>query len=225
MERDCLDHLHAGHMADGEYTIFPNGRDPLTVHCDQSTNGGGFVVFQRRLNGASGDFNKNWNDYKVGFSHSLQESWLGNENLHTITKQPQQLLIEMVDFADEAAHASYGRFQVESEADKFLLQVEDYSGTAGDSLIDHQNRQFFSTSDQDNDEVVPSCAADYAGGWWYGSCPESNLNGPMGVGGSQLDKPGRGVVWESFKGLGVSLKQTEMKMRPRKGECGADYLP
>ncbi|KAI8509125.1 Fibrinogen C domain-containing protein 1 [Branchiostoma belcheri] len=35
----------------------------------------------------------------------------------------------------------------------------------------------FSTKDRDNDESSSDCATEYRGGWWYGDCHTSNLNG------------------------------------------------
>jgi len=36
----------------------------------------------------------------------------------------------------------------------------------------------FSTPDEDNDDSPRSCAVTYeGGGWWYGQCHHSNLNG------------------------------------------------
>ena len=40
-------------------------------------------MFQRRHVG-SVDFNKNWEDYKLGFSHLKGEFWYGNQNIHRI---------------------------------------------------------------------------------------------------------------------------------------------
>ena len=48
------------------YTIKPDNLHAFDVFCDQTTEGGGWTVFQRRLNG-SVDFYRYWNDYKCGF--------------------------------------------------------------------------------------------------------------------------------------------------------------
>ena len=55
-----------GKPTDGVYTIKPDNLPAFDVLCDQTTAGGGWSVFQKRLNG-SVDFYRDWNDYKHGF--------------------------------------------------------------------------------------------------------------------------------------------------------------
>lgn len=68
----------------------------------------------------------------------------------------------------------------------------------------------FTTRDRDNDASdVGNCAEYFRGGWWYNSCHRANPNG-LYQGGSHA----QGVTWISFRGLGYSLKRTEIKLRP-----------
>jgi len=78
----------------------------------------------------------------------------------------------------------------------------------GDSLTYHRGRKF-STRDQDNDAVSDSCAVMYKGGWWYGSCHLSNLNGQYNNTAKR-----KGVNWFDWLGFYYSLRFTEMKIRP-----------
>ena len=72
--------------------------------------------------------------------------------------------------------------------------------------------QRFSTKDRDNDFIFGSCAQMYRGGWWYGKCHKSNMNG---VYGSQPSKSG--IVAYSWKGFhDQNLVQTSMMIRPYK---------
>jgi hypothetical protein len=45
------------------------------------------------------DFNREWEDYKYGFGDPERELWLGNENLHLLTRnEDYELRIELSDF-------------------------------------------------------------------------------------------------------------------------------
>ena len=93
---------------------------------------------------------------------------------------------------------------------KYRLEVGSYSGTAGDSLAYHNNMAF-SSKDRDNDRWGRNCAVSLTGAWWYNSCHSSNLNGKY-VG--NVKGNANGVNWLEFKQDFLSLKFTEMKLRP-----------
>ena len=102
--------------------------------CDTTTDGGGWTVFQRRLNGSL-DFYRGWESYKNGFGDLNGEFWLGNDNLHRLTAADDVILrVDLEDFDGNTAYAEYTTFKVANEADKYLILVEGYRGTAGDSM-------------------------------------------------------------------------------------------
>ena len=74
----------------GVYTIDPDGSGASDVFCDQTTAGGGWTVFQKRLDG-SVDFCRGWSDYKNGFGNLNGEFWLGLDKIHRLTKTKNRL--------------------------------------------------------------------------------------------------------------------------------------
>ena len=58
--------------------------------------------------------------------------------------------------------------RVEAEDQGYRLHIGEYSGTAGDSMADH-NGMKFSTRDRDNDchSSGSHCAQIYKGAWWF----------------------------------------------------------
>ncbi|KAK3105578.1 hypothetical protein FSP39_000911, partial [Pinctada imbricata] len=163
-------------------------------------------VIQRRTDGSE-DFFRNWTDYKYGFGNKSNEFWLGNHRIFEIVSQGYyELRIDMDDFSGESRFAEYRRFSVSDESKGFQLLVEDYTGTAGDSLTVHSGHQFY-TKDHDTN----ACAATFKGGWWYKNCHYSNLNGLYLHGGHSTYADG--VEWRTWHGYNYSLKTTEMKIR------------
>ena len=114
------------------YTIKPdNLTSAFDVFCDQTTAGGGWTVFQKRMDG-SVDFFLNWSDYKVGFGDPSGEVWLGNEKIHHLTRNYNNtvLRVDLEDFEGNTTYAEYDMFGVLSENDKYKLIVGNYSGMA-----------------------------------------------------------------------------------------------
>ena len=166
-------------------------------------------MFQRRQDG-SVDFYRRWNDYKSGFGQLTAEFWLGNDKIHRLTaSRPSSLRVEMEDWNGVRVYAKYGRFSIGDERAKYRLQVSSYSGTAGDSLAYHNNMAF-STKDRDNDIYSGNCVVESSGAWWYNSCHYSNLNGKY-LGNKYHNQ---GAMWYHFRQNYLSLKFTEMKLRP-----------
>nr|KAI8727915.1 hypothetical protein BgiMline_033198 [Biomphalaria glabrata] len=61
----------------------------LQVMCDTKTDGGGWIIFQRRINGKV-DFYRGWKEYRVGFGdYNIGEFYLGNENIFQLTSRRQ----------------------------------------------------------------------------------------------------------------------------------------
>ncbi|XP_067305966.1 tenascin-R [Pseudorasbora parva] len=206
---ECSEVQINGMKESGEAEIYPEGKDgePVWVYCDMETDGGGWTVFQRRIDGST-DFFRSWRDYSKGFGLLSGEFWLGNDILYTLTSlSPMSLRIDLRS-GNDTAFAHYANFSVNSETNHYAIELSGYSGTAGDSMKYHNGRPF-STKDKDPDTLSIHCAKAYMGGWWYKNCYKANLNG---IYASYSDN--KGVVWIDWKGKDASLPFTEMKLRP-----------
>ena len=116
------------------YIINPDGGIPIQVLCDMTTDGGGWAVFQRRLEG-SVNFFRGWDSYKSGFGNLNGEFWLGNDNLHRLTTADEVVLrVDLEDFEGDIRYAEYTTFNVSDQSEKYRLSVGGYSGTSGDSM-------------------------------------------------------------------------------------------
>jgi cysteine-rich repeat protein len=186
--------------------------DPYEVYCDQTTDGGGWLVFQRRT--SSSDFYRTWSEYAAGFGSLSGNFWLGNERIHAFTSRfPSALRVDMT-YNGQSSYAAYSSFSVASAANKYNMLVNGFSGTAGDSLSGHTGYSF-STWDNDNDASSVNCAATYAGAWWYSGCHTSNLNGLWGSTGYAT-----GLTWLTLTGYYASVSSSAMKVRETINICG-----
>ncbi|KAM4696029.1 ficolin-2-like [Rhinophrynus dorsalis] len=210
--RNCKELLDQGVVLSDWYTIYPDGAQPLKVLCDMHTDGGGWIVFQRRWDG-SVDFFRDWKSYKTGFGSRLNEFWLGNDNLHMLTSSGTwELRIDLQDFENTKHFAKYTPFRVLDESEKYKLLFGSFKeGNAGDSMAEHNNMKF-STKDQDNDSYGTNCAEKFKGAWWYGECHSANLNGLYLSGQNSISATG--INWRTGKGYNYSYKYSEMKIRP-----------
>ena len=129
--RNCADIFKSGENRDGVYIIKPDNQSAFNVFCDQTTAGGGWTVFQKRIDG-SVDFNLNWSNYKHGFGNLSGEFWLGLDRIHRLTLDNNSMLrVDMEDFEGGSAYAEYSSFGVRSEHDKYRLILGCYN-TSGD---------------------------------------------------------------------------------------------
>ncbi|XP_048733888.1 angiopoietin-related protein 7-like [Ostrea edulis] len=199
---------------DGVYDIVPDNITSVRVYCDMTTDRGGWTVIQRRFDGKT-DFHRKWNDYKKGFGNPDREYWLGNDKIHALTnKRNQELHIDMEKFTGSMVYARYSHFSVGSESSEYRLSISDYSGNAGDMMIQAYtlNGMSFTTKDRDNDgNRGYNCAVKYhTGGWWYNSCAHSDLNGVYQPSNNRNE---RGLFW----GINdENMKTTKMMVRSKR---------
>ena len=120
VKRNCAEiYKSAGKPTDGVNTIKSDELPAFDVFCDQTTDGGGWTVFQKRLNG-SVDFYRYWNDYKC-----VNFGW----DWTRFTAWPHDMLrVDLEDVEGNTAYAEYNLFSVISENDKYKLILGSYSG-------------------------------------------------------------------------------------------------
>eukprot|EP00105_Crassostrea_gigas_P010292 XP_011425520.1 PREDICTED: ryncolin-1 isoform X1 [Crassostrea gigas] len=210
---DCSDILRSDPSRkkhDGVYTIYPDHVNKKEVFCDMTTEGGGWTVIQKRIDGST-DFYRTWKEYKEGFGNPSRDYWIGNDVIHQLTKtSPQRIRIVLQRYSGEKGRAEYSKFAVGDENSKYKLTVSGYRGTIGNSLGSHHGWKF-TTKDQDNDNYKDNCAKLYYGGWWYGACYVTNLNGLYAK--SAL-KDTKYNSWANWKNEHEALKKTLMMIRP-----------
>ncbi|XP_078137883.1 fibrinogen beta chain [Centroberyx gerrardi] len=247
--KECEDIFRRGGKDSQMYMVQPDSfYPPYKVFCDQTTKNGGWLLIQSRLDG-SVDFGRRWDDYRRGFGNiafdvgkghceTPGEYWLGNDRISQLSKMgPTEVLIEMGDWTGTKVHAQYTQFTVQSETSNYILAVDGYSGTAGNTFLEGSTELFgenrtmtihngmmFSSYDRDNDNWTPGdpakqCSKEDGGGWWYNRCHSANPNGRYYMGGAytrQMAKHGTddGMVWMNWKGSWYSLKTISMKIRP-----------
>ncbi|XP_050091551.1 ficolin-2-like [Anopheles aquasalis] len=201
----------------GIYRIDPNYpfQEPMAVYCEQSYEGGGWTVIQRRMDG-SVNFMRDWQEYKRGFGTLRGEFWLGLDQIHRLTNVARhELVVLLEDFDGGRATARYDHFRIGAESVNYgLLELgRCVSCSAGDSLDIHLNESF-STYDRDNSKALFNCAAKFGGAWWFYRCHKSNLNGEYLRGKLPESQDSKGVMWNSFRGSLYSLKSSKMMIRP-----------
>ena len=184
----------------------------VNVRCDMATDGGGWIVFQRRVD-ASLDFYRGWEEYKHGFGDLNGNFWLGLETVHMLTSAGKiaKLRVDVKHFNPSYGlkYAEYSGFKILSETEGYRLNLNGYSGNAGNSLSYHNNRMF-TTKDRDQDSNSGNCATIYKGAWWYNTCHYSNLNGLYP---QNKEEAPTYMSWRGLSGKHGGIVFSEMKMK------------
>jgi len=128
--------------------------------------------------------NRSWAEFKVGFSDSRGNYWLGNDLLSQLTLTNRYKLKIDLQSRNNSKwyYAEYSTFIVQPESDNYRLEVSGYSGNAGRDSFSWHNGLMFTTADRDNDVWSwgspgnGNCAVLRGGGFWYKYCCHCCVN-------------------------------------------------
>ena len=200
----------------GVYNIIDFCQQGTTVqgYCDTLTDGGGWLVIQRRKDGSE-NFNRYWWEYEMGFGSLTGEFWFGLNALHCLTSQGQwELRIDLKLTNGTIIYLSYNKFAVGPATEQYPLTISGFTGYTTDPFNPRRvlwalNTMKFTTRDRDNDRRSnDNCALTtyngVTGGWWHNACtsirPTSQYNNKYGM---------------HLNGQWHSLPFIEMKIRPK----------
>ena len=219
MPKDCYDLRCYGLSKgiDGPHTIYPErpSLPSLEVSCDQDTNGGGWIMYQRRVNGTL-NFTRTWAEYKILFGKNgdnTTELWLGNEHVYQLLQsfggRKVTLRIEVDAFDGDSGWIEATDFTMGDVSAEYIIYWNNLTTTASPKPMAHSwnnhNNQSFKTYDFDGGD--PRCLTYATGGWWYGRtvCTNVYLNG------NYSDNVRPGIYVPVFKPVG--LRQSRMMFR------------
>ena len=137
-------------LSNGKYHISScNNSDSFTTneaYCDMETDGGGWLVIQRRING-SVDFYRNWTNYVSGFGDLEGEFWYGLENIHCLTtREDMELRIEVGNETTPSIVWTYQLFRVGGAETNYVLTIGEGQGTGSpENMVVFSNGRPFST--------------------------------------------------------------------------------
>ena len=183
----------------------------MDVYCDMETDGGGWIVIQRRLPTANVNFTRNWEDYENGFGDLDGEFWLGLKTIHELTtKTDVELMTTVKNESGPVITWTHQVFRISGPDTYYVLNISGGQGPGFDAMAS-TNGQRFSTYDSGNTR----CAYRRQGAWWYHACTHANLNGPHVCPNLPVNKLKARLVWYNGVGGHKYYTNAEMKIRPK----------
>ena len=221
--KDCYDLKCYGvsKAKDGPHTIYSSttGLDSFRVSCDQETEGGGWIMYQRRVDGTV-DFTRNWEAYKYGFGDhggNTTELWFGNENVYQMlmgygsTKWELRIEADAFDGTDCWVMAS--NLHMYYEGRRYAMYWDSVSASKAELVDDLNYHKLKPFNTLDNSEGINAkrCLIEYKGGWWYDNCGKIFLNGEYE---NKAVEFSTSIYVSNFKQQ-VSLERSRMMFRPQ----------
>ncbi|CAC5381691.1 TN [Mytilus coruscus] len=173
--KDCSFLRRRTTKSSGVYTIYLDEFNSTKAFCDMSTDGGGWTVIQKRIDGTT-SFDRNWDEYREGFGDPQKEYWLGNKYLNILTTNGKyELRVDLMRTNKKMTYALYKTFTVSDDNSQYKLTIGGHSGTANDWMA-HNSGKKFTTKDRDHDTWSLDNCAKRDGGWWHGCCSNAYPN-------------------------------------------------
>ena len=218
IKRNNFKFLITSQILSGVYNITNfcgNRKSVAQGYCDADSDGGGWLVVQRRKDG-SVSFNRGWKEYEEGFGDLNGEFWYGLQPLNCLTSQGQwELRIDLTHSNGTKTYLHYKKFAVGSASDKYPLQISQFTGIypVDPFSLYSLNGFKFTTKDSDNDVYRGNCAIKGDGGtnnngWWYGKCSHIRLNRQYST---------KQTIW--INGVWYYYTFIEMKIKPTRCTC------
>ena len=248
-KRDCLAFRLDGFTVTGVYRLTAIGNynesnigsfNQRTAYCDQTTEGGGWTVIQRRQDGSI-DFDRTWTEYKHGFGSLTGEFWYGNDNIHDLTRvfhetywravgewqghftdsnieeakyhQISRLFINMrMKGQSENVYARYSFVGVDGEDNSYRIKIYGFSGNVTNDRMERIHKHYFSTRDKDNQYFGGYRICSRIKSWWYKNCEDANLNAPYIFHGPKKER----IYWDHYyrDDMPVFTEMKVKRMRP-----------
>ena len=173
---------------DGPHTIYPSSNNikatNVIVSCDQTTDGGGWIIYQRRLDGAV-NFARTWSDYKIGFGKigdDTDEMWMGHEKLLQIQQAygriELEFRIEATSFGGDSCWATCYPFKMRPETDSYSITWNTIKASHSDMIPFLHMHKGVNFSAPDRYTCDSLCLKMFTGAWWFHSrCAAVYLNG------------------------------------------------
>ena len=182
--KDCYDLKCYGmsKAKDGPHTIYPDTPQlpSLQVSCDQETDGGGWIMYQRRVDGTV-SFTDSWEKYKYGFGDhgdNATELWLGNEHVYQVLQSygstEWELRIEADAYNGMGCWVVASNFRMNNEALRYTVDWDNVSASIvglGADWNYHKLIPFNTLDNMEGDADRKWCVVKHKGGWWYGYRP------------------------------------------------------
>ena len=180
------------------------GKRKTYAYCDMETDGGGWLVIQRRINGTV-PFDRTLTEYENGFGDASSEFWYGLKNIVCLTRNKAvELRIDLEYPNGNKGYVHYKHFSI-SGASSYRASATVFKTSSGvksnffNPAVDRYGRYHY----HPNFYVKANCGSK-VGGWWDTSC-RGNPNGP---GPSE-----NSTVYAMWNGHMVT--KTEIKIRER----------